>query len=56
MFSLVIRRTLKILAVLVIETFIFGMGENHKEAKGDTVFALGFLFMLFTAILIWLVW
>lgn len=56
MMSLILTRTLKILAVLVIETFIFGMGENHKEATRDAEFALGILFMLFTAILIWLVW
>lgn len=54
--NLILTRTLKILAVLVIEMFIFGMGEGHKEAKRDTEFALGILFMLFTVILVWLVW
>lgn len=58
MMSLIVTRTLKILAVLFIEIFIFGMGEyvQEKEHDHDTEVASRILFMFFTTILICLVW
>lgn len=58
MMSLILTRTLKILAVLFIEMFVFGMGEcvKEKEHDHDTEVASGILFVFFAIVLIWLVW
>lgn len=58
MMSLILTRTLKIVAVLFIETFVFGMGELHGEEKldDDREFASKILFVFFAVILAWLVW
>lgn len=56
MTMLIVTRTLKIVAVLVIEMLIFGIGKIYDSLDKTDAFAKGIDFMIFTAILVWLVW
>lgn len=56
MMSLILTRTLKILAVLIVVTFIFGIGNNHGNLDEKGAFSDGIILAICTAILIWLVW
>lgn len=56
MISLILTRTLKIVAVLLIVTFIFGIGNNHGNLDEKDAFSDGIVLAVCTAILIWLVW
>lgn len=56
MMSLIMTRTLKITAVLLIVIFIFGIGDNHGNPDGKDKFADGIILGACTAILMLLVW
>lgn len=56
MMSLILTRTLKILVVLIIVTFIFGIGNNHGNLDEKDSFSDGIILAVCTAILIGLVW
>ena len=54
--SLILTRTLKIVAVIIIVTFIFGIGKNHSSLDEKDAFSDGIMLAVCTAILMGLVW
>lgn len=56
MMRLIVTRTLKIVAVLLIVTFIFGIGNNHSKLDEKDAFSDGIVLAICTGILMWLVW